>query len=456
MQPFLESFTTKIKSVTFTNENYLLLLTLFNCALLMNFHELYWKKPIMTILLFIMVSITFINYKLWWATIINIVISLLYFITRFPRMANHTNIEFFIALLILSLLIYKVIYPKLKIAPNLVSWIFRISVVTIYFYSGFHKLNTDYFNPCVSCVNEVNDYIIGNLTGTTFKISESVSRFFQYTSIVMEMLIPIGLFWKGTRKMTALLLLFFHFYLNLAVYSDFGALAVFLIVGCILDFESKTIPKKTSKAIRYYIFFTLLTFGVKIILIKYRFTPYYYGFIQGLIFNLGWVIFFYYFFTNFKDKSYSIIKRHLFVLSTCFILISFWTLRTYIGLGNSGNFTMFSNLVTEETTSNHLIIDTKKTKIFNFEEDNVLILKLHDTLKIEQLEHTKIPISEFQFLSKNWCRLYKVKLNCTLVYKKDTVVIDDLRKSEFSKTQWWNRYLYFRKIQTEGPNKCRW
>lgn len=456
MQPFLETVTGKIKSVTLINENYLLLLALFNCALLMNFHELYWKKPYMTILLFTMAGITFINYRLWWATIINIGISLSYFITRIPRMSNHANIEFFIAILILSIFVYKIIYPKLKIAPDLIAWIFRISVVTIYFYSGFHKLNSDYFNPCVSCVNEINKYIIGNLTSTTFKISENVSHFFQYASIVVEMLIPFGLFWKATRKGSALLLLFFHFYLNLAVYSDFGSLAVFLIVGCILDFESKTIHYKISRAIRYYVFFTLLTFGVKIILIKYKFNPYYLGFIQGLIFNIGWIIFFYYLFTNVKDKSYSINKRHLFVLTNCFILISFWTLRTYIGLGNSGNFTMFSNLITEKTTSNHLLIDTKKTKIFNFEEDNVHILKLHDTLKKEQFEHSKIPISEFQFLSNNWCRLYKVKLNCTLVYKKDTIVIDDLRKSEFVKTQWWNRYLYFRKIQTEGPNECRW
>ncbi|KAB1154307.1 HTTM domain-containing protein [Flavobacterium luteum] len=410
----------------------------------------------MTILLFTMVCITFVNYRLWWATIINIGISLFYFITRFPRLANHANIEFFLAILILFLFVNKVIYPKLKIAPNLVGWVFRISVMTIYFYTGFHKLNSDYFNPCVSCVNEVNEYIIGHLTATTFKISDNVSCFFQYASIVMEMLIPFGLLWNPTRKGSALLLLFFHFYLNLAVYSDFGSLAVFLIVGCILDFESKTIHYKISRAIRYYVFFTLLTFGVKIILIKYKFNPYYLGFIQGLIFNIGWIIFFYYLFTNVKGKSYLINKRHLFILSTCFILISFWTLRTYIGLGNSGNFTMFSNLVTEKSTNNHLLIDTKKTKIFNFEEDNVLILKLHDTLKKEQFEHNKIPISEFQFLSSNWCRLYKVKLNCTLVYKKDTIVIDDLRKSEFVKTQWWNRYLYFRKIQTEGPNTCRW
>lgn len=456
MQLFLQSFIAKIKSVTLSNENYLLLLAIFNCAILMNFHELFWKKPILIILLFTMVFVSFINYKLWWATVINICISLLFFIKRFPRIANHANIEFFIEILILSILVYKIIYPRLKIAPNLISWIFRVSVVTIYFYTGFHKLNADFFNPCVSCVNEINEYIIGNITGSKFKISENLSWFFQYATIAIEMIIPFGLLWHTTRKTSALLLLFFHFYLNLAVYSDFGSLAVFLILGCILDFESKTIPVKVSRAIRYYIFFTLLTFSVKIILMKYKFNPYYFGFIQGLIFNIGWVIFFYYFFKNFKDKPCYFNKRHLFILSTCFILISFWTLRTYIGLSNSGNFTMFSNLITEKTRNNHLLIDTNKTKIFNFEEDNVLILELHDTLKKEKLVNIKIPRIEFQFLCKKWNRLDGVKLNCTLVYKNDTIVIDDLRKSIFTQTQWWNRYLYFRKIQTEGPNECRW
>jgi hypothetical protein len=103
-----------------------------------------------------------------------------------------------------------------------------------------------------------------------------------------------------------------------------------------------------------------------------------------------------------------------------------------------------------------LIIDTKKTKLFDFEEDYVHILQLHDTLKKTELKNAMLPLTEFKFRSNMWCKKYNVKLNCVLVYKNDTIVIPDLKNSKFYKTQWWYRYLYFRRIQPNGPNECVW
>jgi hypothetical protein len=162
--------------------------------------------------------------------------------------------------------------------------------------------------------------------------------------------------------------------LNFAVYADFSALAVFLILGSVLDFESKKVNQKIIQSLRYYILFTLLAFATRQLLIKYNFNPYYFGFIEGSIFNVGWVIFLYSFFNNYESKTFSYERNFSLPLSICFILISFWTLRTYLGLGNSGNLTMFSNLTTESDKSNHLLINTKYTKIVNLEEDTVLIL----------------------------------------------------------------------------------
>jgi len=456
MHPRFDSIAARIRNFTIRNEAFLLLLTLFNCALLMNFHDLFWNRQIMVGFLLVSVVVNLISFKIWIATIGSVCISFIFFAIRFPRLANHATIEFFIEICILLLLFCRFFDIKLKIPPKLIGYFFRVAVVTLYFYTGFHKLNTDFFNPCVSCVNEINNYILGNFVGSKIAIPDNISSVLQYATICMEMIVPFGLLFYQTRKGTAILLLLFHFYLNFAVYADFSALAVFLILGSILDFESKKVNKKIIPSLKYYVGFTLLAFIVRQLLIKYQMNPYYYGFIEGSIFNIGWVIFFYTFFKNYESKINPYEKNYTLPLSICFLLISFWTLRAYVGLGNSGNLTMFSNLNTEKERSNHLLINTIYTKIVDFEEDTVLILKLHDTLKKHKLENFRIPISEFCFLSNDWSKRYKIKLNCILVYKNDTIKIDDLKTSSFAETKWWHKYLYFRKIQPNGPNECRW
>jgi hypothetical protein len=440
-----------------SNPNYLVLLAVFNVAILLAFQSMLWKNPVLFVVFFSSVLLSFLNYKFWWATILNVILSFYLLASNFPRQANHANVEFFIEIAILLIILFKIFVPKLKISGNLLSYLFRVFVVTFYFYTGFHKLNTAFFNPCVSCVNEVNEYILGNLIGERFTLSRGLSVFFQYATLCIEMILPFGLLWHRTRKYTAIVLVFFHFYLNFAVYADFSGLAGFLILGCVLDFESNEIKKPVVNALKFYLLFTLIALVIKLVLIKMNIKLYYINFIFGCIFNIGWFIFFCIFFKNYEEKMYPFQKKHLLLVTICIVATSCWTLKTYIGLGNAGNFTMFSNLMTEKSRSNHLIIDTKKTKLFNFEEDNVLILKLHDTLKKGKLENYRLPLIEFKYFSKKWCDRYpKIQINTTIVYKKDTLLIPDLRKTEFVITQWWYRYVFFRKIQPEGANECYW
>ena len=223
-----------------------------------------------------------------------------------------------------------------------------------------------------------------------------------------------------------------------------------------IDFESKTIPKKVINAFRLYVLFTSLAILANYIILKYQIHIKSRGFIHGLVFNIGWFIFFFIYFKNYQAKVLRFDKKPVLLLSICFVMISFWTLRTYIGLGNTGNFTMFSNVLTEKSRSNHFIIDTKNSKLFDFEEDNILILKLPDTLKNNKLENFKLPLIEFKFKSTEWCKKYDTKLNCTVVYKNDTIIVPDLKNSIFNEKKWWYKYLLFRKIKPEGPNECYW
>jgi hypothetical protein len=415
-----------------------------------------WEYPIALSSVIITLVLLF-NPKLWQLNIVNICLSCLVIARHFPRMANHCNIELIIEIVILLLVFLKICYPKLKLSNQFIQYVFRVSLITIYFFTGFHKLNTDFFNPCVSCVNAINERLINNFTGLNFRLPFLLSAIFQYVSIFIEMVLPFGLLWHKSRKFTAIGLLFFHFCLSFVCYADFSALATFLIIGSIINFEENVVKSKLIPALKAYIFFTILAIIINAICLKSCATLYQRYFCQGLIFNLGWFIFMFFFFKNYKEKQNSFDYKQLPFLIFIISIISFWSMKSYIGLGNSGNLTMFSNLLTEKSRSNHLFINTSKTKIFDFEEDNVFVLKLDDPIKKDSLVGFKIPLVEFKYLTHQLAVKYpKTNIACTLLYKNDTLKINDLKKSKFNESKWWYRFINFRKIQPNSPNKCYW
>jgi hypothetical protein len=447
----------KLEIKGISNPKYLFFLAFFNLTLLMDYSEIVWIHPILISVVVFFTILSTLNYKLWWTSILILSINFYFFAFKVPRVPNHTNIEFGISMLILGLCFFKLIGKNLKLSPDFFTQTFRICLITIYFYTGFNKLNTDFFNPCVSCVNDVNVATLENLTGLHYAISDSISVFFQYSTLFIEMISPFGLLFSKTRKWTAISLLFFHFYLAFTVYADFSALASFLILGCIFDFKYEKINQNTIVKFQWYAFFIFLATIVRMIFEVCKTDLRYIYFVHGCFFNIGLLIFYFSYFRKHQTSPTKFERKYFPIYAFCVLIISFWTLKSYIGLGNSANLTMFSNLMTEKSKSNHLLIDTKKTKIFNFEEDNLLILKLHDTLKNNKLEKYKLPMCEFKYMVGQWSKQYpNLTLNAKIVYKNDTIVIADLKKSKFNSRKWWYKYINFRKIQPENPNKCIW
>ena len=85
-----------------------------------------------------------------------------------PRSATQTIRPMLYRTLSFSMTWIKLFKKNYLFNHDLISYCFRIATVTIYFYTGFHKLNTDFFNPCVSCVNGINEFTISNLFNVDF------------------------------------------------------------------------------------------------------------------------------------------------------------------------------------------------------------------------------------------------------------------------------------------------
>lgn len=447
---------TKIDIPKISNQNYILVLALFNGAILMNFHTLIMKNHLLLALMISLVTITIIDYKNWWATIANSIISIYLLINEFPRIGNHATLILGISLLLVVLYLLKTFSIKTKIRPAFIPYLFRTVLATVYFYAGFHKLNTDFFNSCVSCVNGINSYILSNFINSSINLTAKWSTLIQYATIILEMIVPFGLFWPTTRKYTAFILLFFHFYLSFSVFADFCSLALFLIIGCLHDFDAKTIHPKVKNALKIYLLFAILAIASQYFMSYLYIIKYPMHFYKGLLYNIGFLYFVVVYFKNYKIKKNHFQRNYTYYLIPIFILISIWTLKTYIGLGNAGNLTMFSNLVTEKSKSNHLLIDTKKTKIFDFEEDFVEIISLDNPSARESFVGFRIPVVEFKYMIQNSANKSNQPLPCILRYKNKLFKIDDLKKSEFNTAKWWYKYLNFRKIQINGANECRW
>ena len=384
----------------------------------------------------------------------------------FPRQANHANVEFFAGIFILALLSFKQYSRKAVVTPTLATFSFRVVTFAMYFYAGFHKLNRDFFDASVSCANEFgSEKIIRIFNSLGCGPCSPIFTQLPYPALTVfvEMVVPFGLFHSKTRKAAVAILLLFHTFLSIYGFSNFSALAIFLLTGSCIDF-TKGVSIRTLKALRIYVaatlIYTICHFLRDIQLPGFR-SASVTMMLSAAIFSGGAFFFFYIFLKENKSTTYSFTANQLPILLGIFICISFWALRNYIGLGTIGNFTMFRNLVTEKSRNNRLLIDTRKTKIWDFEEDYVQIIELDNRLKWQKsnsriMHRILIPMVEFGTMIDQWSEQYSGQISCTLIHNGEKMTIPDLRTSRFGKYRWWYHFLPFRVIQVDGANKCRW
>jgi hypothetical protein len=109
--------------------------------------------------------------KFWIFVVLNTLYTL-YF--HFPDVANHVNLIVFCNLFIVVVAVYSWLFPERFSQPEAyykaIASPVRLSLIAVYFWAGFHKLNTDFFSPQFSCSNSMFLGIIEMLTSTIFGI----------------------------------------------------------------------------------------------------------------------------------------------------------------------------------------------------------------------------------------------------------------------------------------------
>jgi hypothetical protein len=151
-----------------------------------------------------------------------------------------------------------------------------------------------------------------------------------------------------------------------------------------------------------------------------------------------------------------VLNRHMPKFMFVFLVLLFlYGMTPYLGLRTAGNFTMFSNLRTEGTFSNHLLLRSNPIKVWGYQEDVVRFMEIRHA---RWLEGNSLPIVEFRKAIYDWTQAGQtVPLELEYrgeIYSTEDIVKDPVWRTE--KRNWEMMLLDFRVIQPEGPNQCRW
>ncbi len=447
---------------SYTNRN--LLLHLFTVSLMVHYgftNEFYPWQFLTTLFASIYLLYRPVSIAL---PLLAVFVTLADYIFIYPEISNHAVLQFFICLGIVILALFAVFKAESSFfSASQKTALFRVIVFLIYFFSGFHKLNYGFLDSDQSCVNELNMYV-SSVLNKGDGLPLSVIRLMQLLTIFIELLVPFGLLWQRTTKWSVYVLFLLHGYLFMAGFAHFASVSLVLLPGCLIDFKSSFLAKNIRDKIKPYILIAAMA-SIFCFVGCHFFDLRYDGSKLSLFFFICCGIYFVAFifgirlFTSSQPTSFSfkqLISPKL-VLPITFIFL--WGMEPYYGLSNRANMSMYSNLITMQGRDNHLLINTKYTKLIPFEEDSVRILEISSNLKKyigNDYRYYHYPVITFRRRASIWVKAIDEPVYVKLIYRSDTIKITNLKQSIWAKSFWHDRYFYYRPTPVKGYGVCVW
>ena len=278
----------------------------------------------------------------------------------------------------------------------------RALLAVMYFYGIFHKINTDFLDPSVSCA-------VGLYTPLARPFGLEDNLFGRYLAIyvtfVIEAIAIVSLYWKRYFAVGFILALVFHYVIPISAYSwymDFSSLVFALYV--------LSIPAPASEAL-YRILLgaanplrvtfgrigilvpggAVLLFTVTVVmLLHYAYPRGSFDMMVHSVWILIWaavggvamIVLAYVALQNLPCQNVSAPRRPLWVyLVPGMFFLS--CLSPYVGLKTESSINMFSNLHTEGGQTNHLLF-TKPPYLFSYQNEVVKIVDSSEPYLVRQ------------------------------------------------------------------------
>ena len=261
------------------------------------------------------------------------------------------------------------------------------AILALYFWTFFHKINSGYLDPDLSCsisLTAQHVHLLSFGTATPLFKTEFIRSFWPLFTLIVEGLFFFLLLFKSTRVMGLILVFIFHSLFSIFGFYNFAA-AVYPLLLLFLNFKVNTDKGKEILLKTLNIYLASGIFCQPLLWVNYHYIlrrdPLLHTYVIGGIYLATTLYCFYAVRSANRNNDISIslfnVHKKRVVNLVSFLVIFLIGLSPYIGLGTMARFSMFSNLKTPTPYSNHLILGGLDLKIADYEEDYVTIEDLN-------------------------------------------------------------------------------
>ncbi len=404
----------------------------------------------------------FLNPRNNFLLLINSILFATFFIYRSPVSSNNQTTAFFLSILIILSILRTVLFGR-DISVNrdkifqLIQGPGKLILVCMYFFGIYHKLNTDFFNPTVSCAVALYRpiaSIIGQQDNNTFYWIPIFFTFFIETAAI------IGLLFERYRKFGILVTIPFHIIIGFTGYSfymDFSTIVLAMYSLNINDesltrvkvlyeriFQSHLLKKIISLVpiafvLTFYIYVTILCKGVCS----------YWSFMPIFAFYSIPIYVILLFSIKVNKKKFKNSKSGLLYLVP---LISFLNgLSPYLGLKTQSSLSMYSNLHVEGGTTNHFIHGVLPG-FWNYSDEVITIIRSNDN----HLKEGEVLVR--YELDRRLYNMENIELTVQSNQKNTPQQISTNNgnwKNTYAESNWLvKKYLLFKNVDFTRPKVC--
>jgi len=264
----------------------------------------------------------------------------------------------------------------------------RALLAVMYFFGIYHKINTDFFNPAVSCAVDLYRPLASGFGLSDNPIGHQIAI---WSTFIIETITIVSLYWKRYFTIGLLFGLMFHFVIPISTYSwymDFSSLVLALYILSIprevsAEFFERCARIFRAARTRFGLLGLLLPFAVvgglagSAVAIAALRTKHLYTLFQ--LYNSVWVLFWAIYggiamvlltavaLNHLPWRGQTGARQPLWVYALPAILF-IMCLSPYVGLKTESSIAMFSNLHTEGGTTNHLMFG-KPPYVFDYQKD---------------------------------------------------------------------------------------
>lgn len=381
-----------------------------------------------------------------------------------PVTSNHTIIKNFFVAGILAAGIYRLAIGDKSWQNffNDFAFLGRALLIVMYIYGIFHKINTDFLNPEISCAVELlyKMPLPAEVAGWL-----SVRYMAIYGALIVEGVIIFLLLSRRFRYYGILSGMVFHALLATSAYAfypTFSMLSIalhtlFLPARTLLNFKQTSAgewffdPANNWKIYTYLIAWLVIQFaaglhagyGAAVLPWLMLIAPFFVFVILGYDHN------------SLPEPPSKLLKPGSWPVALIAALFIFNGLTPFLGLKTRQSINMFANLHLEDGRSNHLVFN-KAPGPFGYLEDIVFLRKVSGDADLQTYHRDGYGVVYYELLN-----ILEKHRRVTVSYLRDGTLYEDVNYASLEQEakrylhpRWFRKWFHFAPVSMEQPKRC--